>query len=386
MPASVNRKYIPEIDQLRAFAALLVLFYHGLQLIGARLAYGVDFDPAKHWLHYIEPDRRRDRGGAHWRQYVHRPFRVHPSPWRRRPSGDKDEIPTARVLRLYPMLVVCLLVSSQIVPTSLLGFRKNLLPLTMPGQIGNPLTAMFWAVYVEFQCYLLFPSLSVFSNESGSRFLAKVILVTVGVRLLIVLAYGVNPGNLSYTVFGRDRPVLPRHHCGTTRLYTMRNLVSLDPAWFAPAAIAVVMMLWGFNWLGGLPSDGLWKITWPTVEGSIWAAFIVTYLQAGRKLPSAIAWIAAKIGEVSYSLYLLHFAIVVTIIRYGLFVRATGNGYYDALVTTLLVVLPNCPPIAVLTYYAIERPFLRLRPRYIVAAAEIVERNQPAFGPVEAGE
>jgi hypothetical protein len=39
MTFSVNRKYIPEVDQIRAFAATLVLSYHCLQLIGAQLAF-----------------------------------------------------------------------------------------------------------------------------------------------------------------------------------------------------------------------------------------------------------------------------------------------------------------------------------------------------------
>ena len=55
MTVSVNRRYIPEIDQLRAFAALLVLFYHGLQLIGTQLAQGIAFDPSRHWLYPANP-------------------------------------------------------------------------------------------------------------------------------------------------------------------------------------------------------------------------------------------------------------------------------------------------------------------------------------------
>jgi peptidoglycan/LPS O-acetylase OafA/YrhL len=55
MPASLNRKYIPEIDQLRAFAATLLLLYHGLRMIGAQLVYGAPYKGVEHWIHPSDP-------------------------------------------------------------------------------------------------------------------------------------------------------------------------------------------------------------------------------------------------------------------------------------------------------------------------------------------
>ena len=72
----------------------------------------------------------------------------------------------------------------------------------------------------------------------------------------------------------------------------------------------------------------------------MWACFIVTYMSLGRLLPRPISWLGSKLGEISYSVYLIHFAVIAGIIRHGLYIRPTGNGYYDALVTTLLVALP----------------------------------------------
>jgi peptidoglycan/LPS O-acetylase OafA/YrhL len=43
MTLSVNRRYIPEVDHIRAFAALLVLFYHGSSFIGAELGHGTSW-------------------------------------------------------------------------------------------------------------------------------------------------------------------------------------------------------------------------------------------------------------------------------------------------------------------------------------------------------
>ena len=55
MTTSINRPYLPAVDQIRAIAALLVLFYHGFQLLGARLEYGVDFNPFQHWVRARNP-------------------------------------------------------------------------------------------------------------------------------------------------------------------------------------------------------------------------------------------------------------------------------------------------------------------------------------------
>ena len=55
MTSSVNRRYLPEIDQLRAFAALLVLCYHGLQLLSSELAHGTHFNWRSDWLRPSDP-------------------------------------------------------------------------------------------------------------------------------------------------------------------------------------------------------------------------------------------------------------------------------------------------------------------------------------------
>jgi peptidoglycan/LPS O-acetylase OafA/YrhL len=217
---------------------------------------------------------------------------------------------------------------------------------------------------VEFQCYLIFSLLIAFSNERGSRFLVQVIAVALVMRLLAVLAEGANPRDLSYwIVIGRiDQFCICMI---AARLYVGNNLEKLNAWWFLPAAIVSGVVLWKFNRLGGWPLVKTWKIAWPMIEGTMWACFIVTYIAAGRLLPYWLSWLGAKLGEISYSMYLIHFAIVTAIIKKGLYVRLTGDEYYDALATTLLVALPVAIAIATLTYITIELPFLRMRPKYI---------------------
>jgi peptidoglycan/LPS O-acetylase OafA/YrhL len=361
MTASVNRKYMPEIDQIRAFAALLVLFYHGLQLIGARLAHGVAFDQSL-WLYSSNPlISIIEEGhtavalfivlsgfilslGAVGNTVRYGPFLV------------------ARILRIYPLLIVFAIVATSITPSNMLSFLATVLPFNLPdGRIANDFTYMFWAVAIEFQCYLIFPFLIAFSNQQGSTILLRIILVAIVARALAVFVDAANARDISYwTVLGR----IDQFCIGiiAARFYVGRKL---SAGWFLPAGLAAALMLCLFNYAGGWPTTDAWKIVWPTIEGGIWACFIVTYIAAGRLLPYPISWAGAKLGEISYSTYLIHFVVLSAIIKYELYVHLTGDGYYDALITTFLVALPLTVCIGVLTYSTIELPFLRIRPKYI---------------------
>ena len=360
MTASVNRKYIPEVDQIRAFAALLVLFYHGLQLIGARLAHGVAFDQSL-WIFSSNPLLAiLEEGHSGVGLFIVLSGFI----LALGAVGNNvryGQFLLARILRIYPLLIVFAVVASFVTPTNILTFLTSVLLFNLPGGITNSFSYMFWAVAIEFQCYLIFPFLIAFSNQQGSTFLVRVILVAIVLRALAVFAEDVSARDISYwTVVGR----IDQFCIGiiAARFYVRREIGAV---WFLPAALAAGLMLYLFNQVGGGPATGTWKIVWPTIEGAVWACFIVTYIAAGRLLPRPIGWVGAKLGEISYSAYLVHFAVIAAIVKYEVYVRVTGDGYYDALVTTLLVALPLIVAISILTYSTIELPFLGLRPKYI---------------------
>lgn len=364
MTVSPNRKNIPEVDHLRAFAALLVFFYHGFQIIGSQLVHGTNFNPAKDWVYPINPivtviEEGHTGVGLF---IVLSGFIL--SLGSIGNTIDYKRFLLARILRIYPMLIVCLVIATCAVPSSVADFLKALLPLNVVTGLTSPFVGMFWAVAVEFQCYLIFPFLIAFSNKRGSAFLALLITSAIALRLLAVMADAANPRDLSYwTIAGR----IDQFCIGiiAARVYVSKNLATLSPGWFLPAAIFATAIICLFNHLGGWPEVSNWKILWPTIEGLMWAFFIVSYLSAGRQLPNVLGNAAARLGKISYSLYLVHFPILFAIVNKQFYVRLTGNGYHDALVTTLTIALPSAILIATLTYHSIEEPFLELRPRYI---------------------
>ena len=180
--------------------------------------------------------------------------------------------------------MVCLVVAASSSPTNLIAVITSLLPLNLGEGVGGAFTTMFWAVAIEFQCYLVFPFLVAFSNARGTRFLFQVIAVALVMRLLAVLV-GASPRDLSYwTVVGRiDQFCLGMI---AARWYVEKDWSHLRAAWFMPAAAVAFVMLWQLNRIGGFPLVATWKLVAPTIEGAVWAFFIVTYLAFGRALPS----------------------------------------------------------------------------------------------------
>lgn len=364
MTNSINRAYIPAVDHLRAFAALLVFFYHGLQLFGAQLNYGVAFDATKHWIFTKNPLLAvLEEGHSGVSLFIVLSGFILATGAINRSINYKIFL-LARILRIYPLLILYVLVAIPTTSAGLLSLLATLLPFGTSGSIASPFTAMFWAVAVEFQCYLIFPFLITFSNRLGSRYLVHIIAIAIVMRLLAVMASGTNARDLSYWSFiGR----IDQFCVGIilARFYVLRKFSVINENWLIVSVVIVVGVLWSLNQLGGWVLIAFWKTFWPTLEAIVWALFIITYLSAARRLPQWLGSIWAKLGEISYSFYLVHFAILVLIIENRLYLRLTGNGNYDALLTSLFIALPITTIIAKLTYETIELPFLQLRNKYI---------------------
>src|SRR5262249_38216102 len=118
MTTSSNRAYLPEIEHVRAFAALLVFFYHGLQVIGVRLVHGPDAAPSQFWLHPANPIITLIQEGHTGVSLFVVLSGFILSIGAIGNAIDYKRFLLARILRIYPMLIVCLLAALCVSPSS----------------------------------------------------------------------------------------------------------------------------------------------------------------------------------------------------------------------------------------------------------------------------
>jgi peptidoglycan/LPS O-acetylase OafA/YrhL len=369
---SLNIRYLPQVDHLRALAALWILLYHGKQLLGARLALGQSFD-AEQWTYTTNPFYSLILEGhtAVALFMVLSGFIFTYGAFGRNISY-KDFVYN-RFLRIYP-LYLCLLfliltVNSSIEkPVSLSSLLVTLLPLADFGwQDGSQLVPMSWAVAVEFQFYLIYPFLLFFFNKKP----LKVTLSILGVALLfriIGIWLWADPRDFSYWhligridqfILGMYTAVLVLRHEGNTRIFKTTLVISVP---------FTILVLYGFHRLGGWPNFANWKVLWPTVEGSMWSLLIFGYVGSRQLWPNWISSLLVLVGEASFSIYLLHILVIRGFEnRLHLLFRPSGNGNIDAVISTIILVVPITLFISFITYRVIELPFLQLRRQYLIS-------------------
>jgi peptidoglycan/LPS O-acetylase OafA/YrhL len=134
--------------------------------------------------------------------------------------------------------------------------------------------------------------------------------------------------------------------------------------------IAFVAFWWWFDASGGFflrpsyPSPSALWIYLPTVEGLAYAVLIAWYDARAVVARGFISRLAQKLGEYSYSIYLLHFFVVFRAADYlNRKVLPLDNIYIAAPCALLLFVAMVVP--GYLSFKFIEGPFLRLRRPYV---------------------
>lgn len=273
-----------------------------------------------------------------------------------------------RILRIYPLYLMVIFFSISISPQKfvLAEFVSTVLPLANVGLMQtNGAVGMSWAVAVEFQFYLIFPFILSALNKAPAKTIVSILAVALAFRLLAI-GLGADARDMSYSqLIGRiDQFVLGMG--AAVLLRVLREFKYLLLSMFLSGTGVVIYMLFWLNHHGGWVSQEWWKILWPTIEGVVYAVFIVGYVGSKNIFPALISSGLCKVGECSFSIYLLHFSIVLLFAtRKDLVFHPTGDPKLDLMFMTFAVILPIVLVFSMLTYRVIERPFLSLRKRYV---------------------
>jgi len=370
---SPNIAYVPGIDHLRAYAATLIVFYHGLQLFSQQRIYG-GFDSSR-WMHASNPfSALVIEGHTAVALFMTLSGFIFASASLKKAVRYGPFIRN-RALRIFPLFIAVLGVGVYAKGVYLTGRPVDfggiaasvfLLSNTTAAFGAPPFTDLLWTIAVEFQFYLLFPFLITFVQREGPSILFKIIGFLLLMRIAAMLA-GANSRDLPYwTLVGRmDQFCLGMWFAWA---YTERRHWFRHPGLqLLAAAAAVLLLLFLFNVLGGgWPTIAPWKLGFHTVEGAAWGYLIVCYLLVSPRMPEAMSKVLCYVGSISYSMYLLHWIVVNLMMRNKLLLRIAPDPYVDAIANTVLVAFPVTLLVSTLSYQAVELPFLNLRGSYLV--------------------
>lgn len=346
--------YFSRLDHLRFLAALLVLVWHGTHYSNITLT---SYVPA--W-----PLSLFEEGHTGVALFMTLSGFIFQALCR----GHKIEyfaFIRNRLLRIAPLFAVWTLLlfyTSEIEPDKLFAAIVALLDRgTVPG-VG-------WTIIIEFQFYLIFPFLILFSRKYGVRYLAYLVLLALVLRLGVWATKGTIQ-NLSYwTIFGRvDQFLLGMigcelYHRHSKFLGNPAVLLGLVAGWLG--LYHVFNVFGGFYGMGAYPSRSSLWVGFPTLEGMFYSLITASYLSSRVTIPGIVDRSLAWLGALSYSFYLNHFFVIENMYKLSEKVGLVPVGFGEGLVFALLVCLPVLTLLSMATYNLIELPFLSLRKGYL---------------------
>jgi len=374
-PARAPISHLREVDALRGIAILLVFFYHCDTVLrpnahggGPLFAFvraghtGVSLFFVLSGFLLAMPFLAEAEGGRHVR---------------------RREYALRRAMRILPMYYLALLVAlcwSQPIAqwASSWPFLVFLNPLAGPYALW-PFSIGWWSLATEVQFYVLLPLLPLLACTAPraavvlGAYAVVYVLFMIGIFNAPTLELTVN---LHHNVFGRAPLFLSG--VGAAWLWrregaALRSRLAAA-GWMARggADALLLLALGGLSvllqwvaWVGFWPAENRPNHVWHVAEGILWATVLLLLLAAPLRSKRLIVNpILGWVGLVSYSLFLIHVP-AVTITLQALQARYPGHftsWNVEALAAcgTLLVA---CLLLSTLTYWAVERPFLRRKAR-----------------------
>lgn len=365
---SANTAYVPRIDHLRFLAAAWVLLYHTV----------ISFHPDTTWTTLATLATLKPEGfGLPILLHGHMGvglFIVLSGMTFALITHGRELVFTQffynRLLRIYPLYLFWIFLIFNLHPQNrtqdLFLALFPFLDLKHSDMIQSLST--LWSVVIEMQIYLLFPFLKRFYDERR-HYAYGIIGLFLVIRLLVYFGQG-STTNLAYwTIFGRLDQFMIGFALGNLYVDGVFNRFrhwSVLPI----CLILLVGVIKVFNLLGGgdvftgTLKEPLW-IIWPALEGTAFAVVIIAYMASEIKFPSWLDRALSRLGELSYSLYVVQFLVIVAVTPFRTHFMIEGYPIFSLILTWGGLVLPVSLAVSWITYTFIERPFLGLRHIYV---------------------
>jgi peptidoglycan/LPS O-acetylase OafA/YrhL len=246
-------------------------------------------------------------------------------------------------------------------------YANNWLALFRPA-LDYGLLGHFWSLAIEEQFYLLWPLAVLFLSPGRLRALCVVAIGTGLLARVCAIALGIGPGivlsltptRLDGLLFGAWLALRPMQ--GAVGSAGRR----MPRSWLLGAAASLgAILVWPAR---GLPAEHPWVLAVGSPAlGAIFALLLAALLSSpsGALLRRACeVGPLVSLGRVSYGFYVLHVAVVASLRSLW---PAAGTSLQGC-VSFYLVAMLGSAACASVTWFALERPLLRLRPRRAVIA------------------
>lgn len=271
-----------------------------------------------------------------------------------------------RALRLLPLLLVVIVLAGC---KAILIEHQGLfsyIAMTVKGVVLPTLPNGGWSITTEFHYYLILPCL--LRMFKRAKFLPVfVCIAAIVLRAWLYHGRGEVQSLAYWTILGRiDQFVLGMLAFQSRTYFAVRYVVPLAALTGFAGFYWYFDRLGGFNQLPSYPSPSPLWIFLPTIEGFAYAVGVSWYDNAFSHANNGISRIIGRMGDYSYSIYLLHIFFVFPAASFVNQHIMTITGFYLCCAWALVFYIAMMP-IGYLSYRFIEAPFLKLRKSYIVA-------------------
>lgn len=375
---SPNRAFISSVDELRGAAALLVFFFHANILSFWAVGHegwpraATPFEALLYEGHTGVALFMVLSGFILAKGVIGREIRY-------------GSFVRNRILRIAPLTIVVTVFA--VSGTREIGFGQVFAPVLLVQNLRSlaltdpaGLSGTLWTISPEFQFYLIAPFLFAFVARDGIiRFLLPAALLAFVLKLMVLASHRADPAALwsipYFTIVGRLDQFL--FGIGLAALWPRTERLDegarrrLALLLLAAGSLGALGLGFAVNRGGGQYAWHPWRYAHQELEGLVWATFIAGYVlldPLARRVRLRQA--AAAIGLVSFSLYVLHWPVLALALRVLPRLGLLPDGRLATLAIAAFLILPAALGLAALSYWTVERPFLRSRSRYVDAAPE----------------
>lgn len=268
-----------------------------------------------------------------------------------------------RALRLFPLLAVVILIVG-ILRFMSGGSMYSYLHSIVRGAFYPSLPNGGWSITVEFHYYAILP-LFLWMFGKSKLLPISIIVVAIALRVFVYREMGEIQSLAYWTIVGR----IDQFALGML-MYQFRASIAYRHVLAIAIFTGFTMFYWYFDLHGGFyqnpsyPSPSPLWIVLPTIEGIAFAVGIAWYDNSFSHSTTGFSRFVGRIGEFSFSIYLLHFFVVFHAARFvNERVMDISNFYVACLWSVVFFLL--LVPAGYLSFRFIEAPFLKHRKRYI---------------------